>query len=144
MVELLILKGEDDITAGQKLQAFLGEHGFDVGEVDADGDFQLQYEGLTYLFQPRLQTDSIDRVVVHLFFRPKPNLPEEVIAERLMEMNRKYNVGSFWMDTSLEVVGLTTFLTFRNALHIDDVRAFMAWISRVMEQLAEELSEIVA
>ncbi len=144
MPEILILKGEDDTVAGQKLQAFLGEHGFDVGEVDEDGDFRIRYEGLTYLFQPRLQTESIDRLVIHLFFRPRPGLPEETIADRLMEMNRKYNVGSFWMDASLDVVGLTTFLTFRDALHVDDVRAFMRWIARVMDQLASELSEIVA
>lgn len=144
MAEILILKGEDDAVAGQKLQAFLGEHGFDVGEVDEDGDFRVRYEGLVYLFQPRLQTESIDRLVVHLFFRPRAGLSPEEIADRLMEMNRKYNVGSFWMDADLDVVGLTTYLTFRDALHIEDVRAFMRWITRVMDQLSGELGDLVA
>ncbi len=144
MAEILILKGEDDAQAGKKLQAFLASHGFDVDEADEDGDFALRYEGLTYVVQPRLYTEAIDRIVFHLFFRPRPDLDLDTVVDRLMALNRRYNVGSFWVDPEVDAVGLTTFMTFRDALHVEEVRAFMRWIARAVDQLAPELEDVVA
>lgn len=143
MSEILILKGKDGVQAGEKLRQFLDFHGFDVGEVDTDGDFALRHAGLTYVVQIRMHPHAIDRVVFHLFFRPRPELSVDTITEHIMALNRKYNIGSFWMDPEVEAIGITTFMTFRDVIHIEEIHAFMQWLSEALEQLAEELGNIV-
>lgn len=127
---LIRLDGEDNEEGAKILADQLRRQGFKGISAKQAVVYVRVREDVVFEFSVQLG-DGLDRLVFHDYFRVRADKKFSPDVTRIgLQLNRKYNVGSFSVDEDGDI-SFTTHLTFLDVLDSAEFVAFLIWIDNV-------------